>query len=89
MRGIIKGFHKPTGQIVTPEQVYNFNVDCVNGSIQNNQEVDFMANSDGLVTSIDTIRDTTVEETITEELLLEEEEDKNGVMGKERSRRRS
>jgi hypothetical protein len=73
MKGIIKGFHKPTGQIVTPEQVYNFNVDCVNGSIQNNQEVDFTAGDDGLVTRIDGIGGTPIEEEITEELLLEEE----------------
>lgn len=76
MQGIIKGFHKPTGQVVTPERVYDFNVACVNGSIQNNQEVDFMANDDGFVTRIDGIgsQPEPVEEEITEELLLEEEE---------------
>jgi hypothetical protein len=76
MQGIIKGFHKPTGQIVTPERVYNFNVDCVNGSIQNNQEVEFMATDDGFVTRIDGIGAEPVEEeSIQEELLLEEEEE--------------
>jgi len=76
MRGIIKGFHKPTGQVVTPERVYDFNVACVNGSIQNNQEVDFMANDDGFVTRIDGTgsEPEPVKEEITEELLLEEEE---------------
>ena len=71
MQGIIKGFHKPTGQVVTPERVYDFNVACVNGSIQNNQEVDFMANDEGDVTRID---GEGIEEEITEELLLEEED---------------
>ena len=74
MQGIIKGFHKPTGQIVTPERVYDFNVACVYGSIQNNQEVDFMVNDEGYVTRIDGIGGIPIEEGITEELLLEEEE---------------
>ena len=73
MKGIIKGFHQPTGQVVTPEQVYNFNISCVSGSIQNNQEVDFMVNDEGVVTRIDGIGGTPIEEEITEELLLEEE----------------
>jgi hypothetical protein len=73
MQGIIKGFHKPTGQIVTPERVYDFNVSCVYGSIQNNQEVDFMTDGDGFVTRIDGIGGTPIEEEITEELLLEED----------------
>jgi hypothetical protein len=76
MKGIVKAFHKPTGQIVTPEKVYDFNVDCVYGSIQNNQEVDFMVNDDGHVLRIDGIGAEPVEEeSIQEELLLEEEED--------------
>jgi len=76
MKGIIKAFHKPTGQIVTPGRVYDFNVDCVYGSIQNNQEVDFMVNDDGHVLRIDGIGAEPVEEeSIQEELLLEEEED--------------
>ena len=74
MQGIIKGFHKPTGQIVTPERVYDFNVACVYGSIQNNQEVEFTANEEGAVTRIDGIGAEPIEEEITEELLLEEEE---------------
>ena len=74
MQGIIKGFHKPAGQIVTPERVYDFNVTCVSGSIQNNQEVDFMINDEGVVTRIDGIGGTPIEEEITEELLLEEED---------------
>ena len=73
MQGIVKGFHKPTGQIVTPERVYDFNVTCVSGSIQNNQEVDFMANDEGVVTRIDGIGVPPIEEEITEELLLEED----------------
>ena len=76
MIGVIKGFHKPTGQIVTPDKVYDFNVECVHGSIQNNQEVDFMVNDDGHVLRIDGIGAEPVEEeSIQEELLLEEEED--------------
>ena len=71
MQGIIKGFHKPTGQVVTPERVYDFNVACVSGSIQNNQEVDFMVNDEGYVIRID---GEGIEEKITEELLLEEED---------------
>jgi len=74
MQGIIKGFHKPTGQIVTPERVYDFNVECVSGSIQNHQEVDFTVNDDGTVTRIDGIGAKPIEEEITEELLLEEED---------------
>ena len=74
MKGIIKGFYKPTGQVVTPERVYDFNVACVCGSIQNNQEVDFMVNDEGVVTRIDGIGTEPVEEEITEELLLEEED---------------
>ena len=73
MQGIIKGFHKPTGQIVTPERVYDFNVSCVYGSIQNNQEVEFMVTDEGVVTRIDGIGGTPIEEEITEELLLEED----------------
>ena len=73
MKGIIKGFHKPTGQIVTPERVYDFNVSCVYGSIQNNQEVEFMVTDEGVVTRIDGIGGTPIEEEITEELLLEED----------------
>ena len=71
MKGIIKGFHKPTGQIVTPDRVYDFNVACVYGSIQNNQEVDFVVNDEEVITRID---GEGIEEEITEELLLEEEE---------------
>ena len=71
MKGIIKGFHKPTGQVVTPERVYDFNVACVYGSIQNHQEVDFMVNDEGYVIRID---GEGIEEKITEELLLEEED---------------
>ena len=71
MKGIIKGFHKPTGQVVTPERVYDFNVACVYGSIQNNQEVDFIVNDEEVVTRID---GEGIEEEITEELLLEEED---------------
>ena len=74
MKGIIKGFHKPTGQVVTPERVYDFNVACVYGSIQNNQEVDFMVNDEGCVTRIDGIGAEPIDEEITEELLLEEED---------------
>ena len=74
MKGIIKGFHKPTGQVVTSERVYDFNVACVYGSIQNNQEVDFMVNDEGYVTRIDGIGGIPIEEEITEELLLEEED---------------
>ena len=74
MQGIIKGFHKPTGQVVTPERVYDFNVACVSGSIQNNQEVEFTANEEGAVTRIDGIGAEPIEEEITEELLLEEED---------------
>ena len=71
MKGIIKGFHKPTGQVVTPDRVYDFDVACVSGSIQNNQEVDFVVNDEEVVTRID---GEGIEEEITEELLLEEEE---------------
>ena len=71
MKGIIKGFHKPTGQVVTAERVYEFNVECVYGSIQNNQEVDFIVNDEEVVTRID---GEGIEEEITEELLLEEED---------------
>ena len=71
MKGIIKGFHKPTGQVVTAERVYDFNVECVYGSIQNNQEVDFIVNDEEVVTRID---GEGLEEEITEELLLEEED---------------
>ena len=74
MKGVIKGFHKPTGQIVTPDKVYDFNVECVHGSIQNNQEVDFMVNDDGFVQRIDGEGVESIEEEITEELLLEEED---------------
>ena len=74
MKGIIKGFHKPTGQVVTPERVYDFNVACVYGSIQNNQEVDFVVNDEEVITRIDGIGAEPVEEEITEELLLEEED---------------
>ena len=71
MKGIIKGFHKPTGQIVTQDRVYDFNVAWVYGSIQNNQEVDFVVNDEEVITRID---GEGIEEEITEELLLEEEE---------------
>ena len=71
MKGIIKGFHKPTGQVVTAERVYDFNVECVYGSIQNNQEVDSIVNDEEVVTRID---GEGIEEEITEELLLEEED---------------
>ena len=74
MQGIIKGFHKPTGQVVTPERVYDFNVACVYGSIQNNQEVDFVVNDEEVITRIDGIGAEPIEEEITEELLLEEED---------------
>jgi|TARA_B100001971_G_scaffold14465_1_gene11360 hypothetical protein len=76
MQGIVKAFHKPTGKIVTPEKVYDFNVECVCGSIQNNQEVDFTINDNGCVVRIDGIGAEPVhEEPIQEELLLEEEEE--------------
>ena len=71
MKGIIKGFYKPTGQVVTSDRVYDFDVACVSGSIQNNQEVDFVVNDEGYVIRID---GEGIEEKITEELLLEEEE---------------
>ena len=73
MKGIVKGFHKPTGQIITSD---NFTVDCVSGSIENNQEVDFTADEGGHVTRVDGIGAEGVhEESIQEELLLEEEEE--------------
>ena len=74
MKGIIKGFHKPTGQVVTSDRVYDFDVACVSGSIQNNQEVDFVVNDEEVITRIDGIGAEPVEEEITEELLLEEED---------------
>ena len=76
MQGIVKGFHKPTGQIVTPDKVYDFHVECVCGSIQNNQEVDFTLDDAGHVIRIDGMCANPVhEEPIQEELLLEEEEE--------------
>ena len=74
MKGIIKGFYKPTGQVVTSDRVYDFDVACVSGSIQNNQEVDFVVNDEEVITRIDGIGAEPVEEEITEELLLEEED---------------
>ena len=76
MKGIVKGFHKPTGQIITSDKVYNFTVDCVSGSIENTQEDDFTADEGGHVTRVDGIGAEGVhEESIQEELLLEEEEE--------------
>ena len=76
MKGIVKGFYKPTGQIITSDKVYNFTVDCVSGSIENNQEVDFTIDESGLVTRVDGMGAETVhEEPIQEELLLEQEEE--------------
>ena len=74
MKGIIKGFYKPTGQVVTSDRVYDFDVACVSGSIQINQEVDFVVNDEEVITRIDGIGAEPVEEEITEELLLEEED---------------
>lgn len=48
-RGKIGGLHLNTGQILSEGNVYNFNVEVVDGGIQNQQEVEFELNPDGNV----------------------------------------
>jgi len=40
-KGIVGGFHMYTGQVLSEGNVYNFNVNIVNGGIKNRQEVEF------------------------------------------------
>ena len=48
-KGKIGGLHLNTGQILSEGNVYNFNVEVVDGGIQNQQEVEFELNPDGNV----------------------------------------
>jgi hypothetical protein len=48
-RGTIGGLHLNTGQILSEGNVYNFNVNVVDGGIQNHQEIEFELNPDGNV----------------------------------------
>lgn len=48
-RGKIGGLHLNTGQILSEGNVYNFNVEVVDGGIRNHQEVEFELNPDGNV----------------------------------------
>ena len=49
LKGKIGGLHLNTGQILSEGNVYNFNVEIVDGGVQNQQEVEFELNPDGNV----------------------------------------
>ena len=48
-KGQIGGLHGNTGQILSEGNVYNFNVNIVDGGIKNRQEIEFELNDDGSV----------------------------------------
>ena len=45
----IGGLHLNTGQILSEGNVYNFNVNNVNGNIENQQEIEFELDDEGNV----------------------------------------
>jgi len=49
LKGKIGGLHLNTGQILSEGNVYNFNVEIVDGGIRNHQEVEFELSPDGNV----------------------------------------
>ena len=48
-KGKIGGLHGNTGQILSEGNVYNFNVNVVDGVLKNHQEIEFELNDDGSV----------------------------------------
>ena len=48
-KGKIGGLHLNTGQILSEGNVYNFNVNNVNGNIENQQEIEFELVDEGNV----------------------------------------
>jgi hypothetical protein len=48
-KGKIGGLHLNTGQVLSEGNVYNFNMTNVNGSIENQQEIEFELDGEGNV----------------------------------------
>lgn len=48
-KGKIAAFHNTTGQVLSEGNVYNFNVNIVQGIIQNQTEIEFELDSNGNV----------------------------------------
>lgn len=48
-KGIIGGLHMNTGQVISEGNVYNFNIANVQGTVVNQQEIDFELDDNGNV----------------------------------------
>ena len=48
-KGKIGGFHSGTGQVLSEGNVYNFNVNIVQGSITNQEEIEFELDENGKI----------------------------------------
>ena len=48
-KGKIGGFHLRTGQVLSEGNTYNFNISSVQGSIENQQEIEFELDNEGNV----------------------------------------
>ena len=49
MKGKIAAYHQNVGQVLSEGNVYNFHINCVQGSIKNHQEFDFELDEHGKV----------------------------------------
>ena len=75
MKGKIAAYHQNMGQVLSEGNVYNFHINCVQGSIKNHQEFDFELDEHGKVKVIygngaegPSVQKVTKEEEDTEEL---------------------
>ena len=48
-KGKIGGFHGNVGQVLSEGNIYNFNISSVQGSISNQQEIEFELDNEGNV----------------------------------------
>ena len=48
-KGFIGGLHMDTGQVLSEGNIYNFNIANVQGTVQNQQEIDFELDDNGNV----------------------------------------
>ena len=83
-KGKIGGFHGNVGQVLSEGNIYNFNISNVQGSISNQQEIEFELDDEGNVKVIfgtgankpvakkETTRETTSEKLRKKSLLTEE-----------------
>ena len=46
-KGRVAGFHNTTGQVLSEGNVYNFNINIVQGSIENQEEIEFELDDNG------------------------------------------